>query len=106
MNLTDSQLSQRGSEKLELAILSFFEQFRKMYVGDQAQKTSKVGCTSNNSLFFLFCTRNYKTRWQQFDRSVQVLKTPRMLQDCEQFTCTSVSMSLLSLPNSIFCQQV
>ena len=42
MNLTDSQLSQRGSEKLELAILSFFEQFRKMYVGDQAQKTSKV----------------------------------------------------------------
>ncbi|KAK2573063.1 Exportin-7 [Acropora cervicornis] len=42
MNLTDSQLSQRGSEKLELSILSFFEQFRKMYVGDQAQKTSKV----------------------------------------------------------------
>lgn len=42
MNLTDSHLSQRGSEKLELAILSFFEQFRKIYVGDQAQKTSKV----------------------------------------------------------------
>ena len=47
MNLTDSQLSQRGSEKLELAILSFFEQFRKMYVGDQAQKTSKVRKTLN-----------------------------------------------------------
>lgn len=46
MNLTDSQLSQRGSEKLELAILSFFEQFRKMYVGDQAQKTSKVKLTT------------------------------------------------------------
>ena len=46
MNLTDSQLSQRGSEKLELAILSFFEQFRKMYVGDQAQKTSKVKQTN------------------------------------------------------------
>ena len=46
MNLTDSQLSQRGSEKLELAILSFFEQFRKMYVGDQAQKTSKVKLSS------------------------------------------------------------
>ena len=44
MNLTDSRLSQRGSEKLEVAILSFFEQFRKIYVGDQAQKTSKV-CT-------------------------------------------------------------
>lgn len=42
MDLTDSRLMQRGSEKLELAILSFFEQFRKIYVGDQAQKTSKV----------------------------------------------------------------
>lgn len=42
MDLTDSHLMQRGSEKLELAILSFFEQFRKIYVGDQAQKTSKV----------------------------------------------------------------
>ena len=52
MNLTDSQLSQRGSEKLELAILSFFEQFRKMYVGDQAQKTSKVK-TINGLFIFL-----------------------------------------------------
>ena len=42
MNLTDSRLSQGGSEKLDLAILSFFEQFRKIYVGDQVQKTSKV----------------------------------------------------------------
>ena len=29
-------------EKLDLAMLSFFEQFRKIYVGDQVQKTSKV----------------------------------------------------------------
>ncbi len=29
-------------KKLELAMLSFFEQFRKIYVGDQVQKTSKV----------------------------------------------------------------
>ncbi|XP_029649457.1 exportin-7 isoform X2 [Octopus sinensis] len=42
MNLTDSRLQQSGCEKLELAILSFFEQFRKIYVGDQVQKTSKV----------------------------------------------------------------
>ncbi|XP_064599682.1 exportin-7-like [Liolophura sinensis] len=42
MNLTDSRLAQAGSEKLELAMLSFFEQFRKIYVGDQVQKTSKV----------------------------------------------------------------
>lgn len=42
MNLTDSRLAQRGCEKLELAMLSFFEQFRKIYVGDQVQKNSKV----------------------------------------------------------------
>ncbi|XP_074643906.1 exportin-7-like [Tubulanus polymorphus] len=42
MNLTDSRLSQRGCEKLELAMLSFYEQFRKIYVGDQVQKASKV----------------------------------------------------------------
>ncbi|XP_074108338.1 ran-binding protein 16 isoform X1 [Cotesia typhae] len=42
MNLTDSGLSQGGCEKLELAMLSFFEQFRKIYVGDQIQKNSKV----------------------------------------------------------------
>ena len=35
-------LQQNGCEKLELALLSFFEQFRKIYVGDQVQKTSKV----------------------------------------------------------------
>ena len=42
MNLTDSRLSHRGCQKLDLALLSFFEQFRKIYVGDQVQKTSKV----------------------------------------------------------------
>ncbi|KAK2166427.1 hypothetical protein LSH36_39g09000 [Paralvinella palmiformis] len=42
MNLTDSRLAQGGCEKLDLALLSFFEQFRKIYVGDQVQKTSKV----------------------------------------------------------------
>lgn len=33
---------QGGCEKLELAMMSFFEQFRKIYVGDQVQKSSKV----------------------------------------------------------------
>lgn len=42
MNLTDSRLPQGGCEKLELSMLSFFEQFRKIYVGDQVQKNSKV----------------------------------------------------------------
>ncbi|KAI8427082.1 hypothetical protein MSG28_014720 [Choristoneura fumiferana] len=31
-----------GCEKLELAMMSFFEQFRKIYVGEQVQKNSKV----------------------------------------------------------------
>jgi len=31
---------QDGCEKLELALLSFFEQFRKIYVGDQVRSSS------------------------------------------------------------------
>ncbi|XP_026744136.1 exportin-7-B isoform X2 [Trichoplusia ni] len=42
MDLTDSRLAQGGCEKLELAMMSFFEQFRKIYVGDQVQKNTKV----------------------------------------------------------------
>lgn len=34
--------SQGGCEKLELAMMSFFEAFRKIYVGEQVQKNSKV----------------------------------------------------------------
>ncbi|VVD01160.1 exportin-7 [Leptidea sinapis] len=42
MDLTDSRLATGGCEKLELAMMSFFEQFRKIYVGEQVQKNSKV----------------------------------------------------------------
>lgn len=42
MNLTDSRLAQGGCEKLELAMLRFFEHFRKIYVGEQVQKNPKV----------------------------------------------------------------
>ncbi|XP_065926342.1 exportin-7 isoform X6 [Magallana gigas] len=42
MNLVDSRIAQYACEKLDLAILSFFEQFRKIYVGDQVPKMSKV----------------------------------------------------------------
>ncbi|XP_053623394.1 exportin-7-B isoform X2 [Plodia interpunctella] len=42
MNLTDSRLANGGCEKLELAMMSFFEQFRRIYVGEQVQKNSKV----------------------------------------------------------------
>lgn len=47
MNLTDSRLAQAGNERLELAMLSFFEQFRKIYIGDQVQKSSKVSTRFN-----------------------------------------------------------
>lgn len=42
MQLTDNRISQAGCEKLELSMIYFFEQFRKIYVGDQIQRTSKV----------------------------------------------------------------
>nr|XP_032525932.1 exportin-7 [Danaus plexippus plexippus] len=42
MDLTDSRLAAGGCEKLELAMMSFFEAFRKIYVGEQVQKNSKV----------------------------------------------------------------
>lgn len=50
MNLTDSRLAQAGNERLELAMLSFFEQFRKIYIGDQVQKSSKVNTTLNDAV--------------------------------------------------------
>ena len=50
MNLTDSRLAQSGCEKLELAMLSFFDSFRKIYVGEQVQKNSKVYKTFSDIL--------------------------------------------------------
>lgn len=46
MNVTDARLSQRGCEKLDLALLYFIEQFRKIYIGEQVQRTSKVSFLS------------------------------------------------------------
>lgn len=60
MNLVDSRIAQYACEKLDLAILSFFEQFRKIYVGDQVPKMSKVRyrfCHFIN-LFFFFIRNN------------------------------------------------
>jgi exportin-7 len=52
MDLTDSRLPQSGCEKLELALISFFEQFRKIYIGDQVQKTSRVSFASIQLFLF------------------------------------------------------
>lgn len=43
ISLMDAQLPRSSNEKVELAILWFLDQFRKTYVGDQLQRTSKVG---------------------------------------------------------------
>jgi exportin-7 len=42
MNYTDQHLDKRGCEHLELAYLSFLEQFRKVYIGDTIQKCATV----------------------------------------------------------------
>ncbi|XP_073212093.1 ran-binding protein 17 isoform X3 [Lepidochelys kempii] len=41
ISLMDAQLPRSSNEKVELAILWFLDQFRKTYVGDQLQRTSK-----------------------------------------------------------------
>lgn len=38
MNLSDSRLPQMGCEKLELAMMSFLDQVRKIYIIEQMQK--------------------------------------------------------------------
>ncbi|PFX28448.1 Exportin-7 [Stylophora pistillata] len=113
MNLTDSQLSQRGSEKLELAILSFFEQFRKMYVGDQAQKTSK---SEHFPFLGTHASRAYK---DMRSRTTFYVALGRLLmvdlgEDEEKFesfmspittTMDSVASHLISVGNNAFQQE-
>ncbi|XP_042320748.1 ran-binding protein 17 isoform X3 [Sceloporus undulatus] len=41
ISLMDAQLQRSSNEKVELAVLWFLDQFRKTYVGDQLQRTSK-----------------------------------------------------------------
>ncbi|TKS85097.1 Exportin-7 [Collichthys lucidus] len=67
MNLTDSRLAQAGNERLELAMLSFFEQFRKIYIGDQVQKSSKsehfsfLGVNNQSNLSDMRCRTTFYT---------------------------------------------
>lgn len=89
MNLTDSRLAQGGSEKLELAMLNFFEQFRKIHVGDQVQKSSKVyrrlsdvlGLNDEAMVLSIFI-RKIITNLKYWGRSEQVIsKTLQLLND-------------------------
>ncbi|KAH0956372.1 hypothetical protein HN011_009423 [Eciton burchellii] len=89
MNLTDSRLAQGGCEKLELAMLSFFEHFRKIYVGDQVQKNSKVyrrlsdvlGLNDEAMVLSIFI-RKIITNLKYWGRSEQIIsKTLLLLND-------------------------
>ncbi|XP_068014902.1 ran-binding protein 17 isoform X2 [Melanerpes formicivorus] len=65
ITLMDAQLPESSNEKVELAILWFLDQFRKTYVGDQLQHTSKVytrmsevlGITDDNHVLETFMTK-------------------------------------------------
>ncbi|KAK4814112.1 hypothetical protein QYF61_008207 [Mycteria americana] len=59
ISLMDAQLPQSSNEKVELAILWFLDQFRKTYVGDQLQHTSKVNiCCKPQHLKLKSLSRN------------------------------------------------
>ncbi|KAM9129002.1 ran-binding protein 17 isoform 2-T2 [Pangshura tecta] len=65
ISLMDAQLPRSSNEKVELAILWFLDQFRKTYVGDQLQRTSKVyarmsevlGITDDNHVLETFMAK-------------------------------------------------
>ncbi|XP_076102861.1 exportin-7-like [Mytilus galloprovincialis] len=89
MNLTDTRIAQGGCEKLDLAILSFFEQFRKIYVGDQVHKMSKVyrklsevlGLSDESMVLSVFIGKII-TNLKYWARSEQIIsKTLQLLSD-------------------------
>ncbi|XP_033327683.2 ran-binding protein 16 isoform X1 [Megalopta genalis] len=97
MHLTDSQLAQGGGcEKLELAMLSFFEQFRKIYVGEQVQKNPKVYRrlsdvlgVNDESMTLGILIRKIITNLKYWGRSEQIIsKTLHSLNDLSVgFSC-------------------
>jgi len=89
MNLTDMKLPQIGSEKLELALLTFFDQFKKIYIGDQINKSSKVyqivserlGIQDETTMLGLF-TRKIITNMKYWSRSEKIINaTLNLLND-------------------------
>ncbi|XP_063086841.1 ran-binding protein 17 isoform X6 [Cavia porcellus] len=67
ISLMDTGLPQCSNEKIELAILWFLDQFRKTYVGDQLQRTSKsehfpfLGINDSYSLHDFRCRTTFYT---------------------------------------------
>ncbi|GFW59350.1 exportin-7 [Trichonephila clavipes] len=89
MNLTDNRISQNGCEKLELSMIYFFQQFRKIYVGDQIQRASKVykrlsevlGVADESMVLSVF-VRKILTNLKYWSRSEQIInRTLQLLSD-------------------------
>ncbi|XP_065827879.1 exportin-7-like isoform X2 [Oscarella lobularis] len=81
MNLTDRQLEQGGGcERLELAILSFFEQFRKIYIGDQFLKAKVYSALgkrlgiSNESMLLTLCIQKIITNMKFWSNSESIVQ--------------------------------
>nr|XP_032289090.1 ran-binding protein 16 isoform X8 [Drosophila virilis] len=88
MSLTDSRLPQTGCEKLELAILSFLDQVRKMHSSDQAQKATvykrlnEVFGLNDEQMLLSFINRKIITNLKFWGRSEQIItKTLVLLSD-------------------------
>uniref|UniRef100_A0A7M5UYT3 Importin N-terminal domain-containing protein n=1 Tax=Clytia hemisphaerica TaxID=252671 RepID=A0A7M5UYT3_9CNID len=81
MNLTDMKLPQIGSEKLEWAFIGFLDQFKKIYIGEQVNKSTKVyqllgerlGINDESAMLELF-TRKLITNMKYWSHSERIIK--------------------------------
>ncbi|XP_017065220.2 ran-binding protein 16 isoform X2 [Drosophila eugracilis] len=88
MSLTDARLPQAGCEKLELAVLSFLDQVRKMHSSEQTQKVnvykrlSEVFGLSDEQMLLSFINRKIITNLKFWGRSEPIItKTLLLLSD-------------------------
>ncbi|XP_033169324.1 ran-binding protein 16 isoform X2 [Drosophila mauritiana] len=85
MTLTDARLPQAGCEKLELAILSFLDQVRKMHSSEQAQKAnlnkrlSEVFGLTDEQMLLSFINRKIITNLKFWGRSESIITKTLML---------------------------
>uniref|UniRef100_A0A336LE22 CSON010006 protein n=1 Tax=Culicoides sonorensis TaxID=179676 RepID=A0A336LE22_CULSO len=88
MTLTDSRLPQSGCEKLELAILSFLEHARKMYISEHTQKfivykrLSEVLGLNDEIMLLSVISRKIITNLKYWGHSEQIIRrTLNLLND-------------------------
>lgn len=95
MSLTDSRLPQAGCEKLELAIMSFLEQVRKIYINEPIQKAkvykrlAEVLGLNDEQMLLSVINRKIITNLKFWGRSEQIItKTLCLLNDLSvSYTC-------------------